>query len=92
MPARRLEIGPSTRRNRPVTTNRAFRSIQGEGVANVTNKALRFGIDIDGTTATPIRFLTANLSSTAAVSDVSTDHHRASTMPTERPTLNDRTF
>ncbi len=46
-------------------TNRAFKSIQGVGAANVTDKALRFGIDLAGWGASPI--LTANLSSAATL-------------------------
>jgi hypothetical protein len=48
-----------------LSTNRALRSIQGVGAANVTNKALRFGIDLAGWGASPI--LTANLSSAATL-------------------------
>ena len=46
-------------------TNRALRSIQGVGAANVTNKALRFGIDLAGSGVNPI--LTANLSSSTTI-------------------------
>jgi hypothetical protein len=62
-------------------TNSASKSIQGVGGANVTNKALRFGIDLAGSGANPI--LTANLSSSTTVASgpitVSFDYANATT-------------
>lgn len=46
-------------------TNSAFKSIQGVGGANVTNKALRFGINLEGAGTSPI--LTANMLSSTTV-------------------------